>query len=492
MSIVSSQNEAIEHARRLLLSKKTKVNNLADFVLHTKPDYKMNWHHAYICKVLDDFIAGRLKKLMLFTPPQHGKSELVSRRLPAYMLGKNPKLKFVGASYSSDLSSSFNRDVQRIIDTEEFHSVFPEVSLNRSSLRTTAQGGWLRNSDVFEIVHYGGSYKAVGVGGSLTGNPADVLDIDDPVKDFMEANSITSRNNVWDWYNSVAETRLHNDSQVLLTMTRWHEDDLAGRLLKYEADKWRVVILPAIKEVPSKAIPEDPNDPREIGAALWPARHSLERLMDIQAKSPRIFISLYQQRPSPEEGDIFKAAWFNYFLPQELPDNIKRDFQSDTAYGKEKSDNSSTLGYSIHNGNLYLWSRYKVNLPFPEFIKGYKAHMEANNYTQSSRCYIEPKASGISTIQQLKTETLSNGSKLNVMESEAPKEDKVTRAKAVSAIVESGRVYLLKNAPWVEDFLQEVKSFPNSAHDDDVDCLTAILSRELLNRTDFKAAFVDD
>lgn len=481
MSIVSNQADAIAQAKRLLIGKSLKINTFADFVLHTKSNYEMNWHHRYICDTLDKFIAGEIKKLMLFTPPQHGKSQLVSRHLPAYMLGKNPDLKFVGASYSSDLSSSFNRDVQRIIDSEEYNQIYPNTTLNRSNMRTVAQGNWLRNSDVFEIVGHSGSYKSVGVGGSLTGNPADVLNIDDPIKDYMEAISATVRNSIWDWYVSVAETRLHNNSQVLLTMTRWHEDDLAGRLLAKEPGEWKVIILPAIKEPPSKEIPDDPNDPREVGEALWPSRHSLERIMSIKNKAPKIFVSLYQQRPAPEEGDIFKKAWFQRFKPQELPENITRNNQSDTAYGKEKSDNSSTLNYSIHSGNLYIWSRLKVNLPFPEFVSRYKSFLENNGYNDSSRCYIEPKASGISTIQQLKTEKLSNGKRINVMESEPPKEDKVTRAKGVSAIVEAGRVYLLEGAPWVDDFLLECGTFPNSVHDDDVDCLTAILSRELLN-----------
>lgn len=490
MSIVSNQADAIAQARRLLHSKEIQINTLADFVLHTKTNYKMNWHHGYICRVLDKFISGEITKLMVFAPPQHGKSELVSRRLPAYMLGKNPDLKFVGASYSGTVASSFNRDVQRIIDSEEYKQIFPNVGLSGSHISAYTGGTHLRNSDIFEIVNYAGSYTSVGVGGSLTSKTADILSIDDPVKDAMEANSVTSRNNNWDWYTSVAETRLHNDSQILLTMTRWHEDDLAGRILKYERSKWIVIILPAIKEAPSKEIPEDENDPREVGAALWPERHSLERILDIKAKSPRIFTSMYQQRPAPEEGDIFKIKWFKFFKPSELPENIVRDNQSDTAYGKERSDNSSTLNYTKHEGNIYIHNRLKVNEPFPQFIKSYKNFIWQNGYTGSSRCFIEPKASGISTIQQLKTETLPDGSYINVLESDPPKEDKITRAKAVSPIVESGRVYLPEGAPWVEDFLQELRSFPNSAHDDDVDCLTEILSREILNITEFKAGFV--
>ncbi|MBR6250732.1 MAG: terminase family protein, partial [Bacteroidales bacterium] len=236
--------------------------------------------------------------------PTHN-SQIVSRSFPAWYLGKNPKAKIVGCSYSAELAQQFSRAIQRTIDSEEYSAAFPKTYLNSPNVSTDARKGYLRNIDIFETVGYGGFYKAVGVGGSLTGTPVDLGIIDDPVKDAMEANSQTYRDRVWAWYTDVFLTRLHNESKQIFIMTRWHEDDLAGRLLKQEPDKWTVVKFPALKEDDT-----NPEDPRQIGEALWEARHSRERLLEVEARSPRTFASLYQQRPVIIGGNIVKREWF--------------------------------------------------------------------------------------------------------------------------------------------------------------------------------------
>lgn len=282
--------------------------NLIDFVTYIKDNYETNWHHLLLCEKLDRFISGDIKKLMVFMPPQHGKSELVSRMLPAYILGKYPKSKIVIASYSSDLSTTFNRDCQRYIDSDKYKDVFPKTILNGS--RTVTSGNWLRNSEIFETVGFGGFLKTVGVGGSLTGTPADFAIIDDPVKDSIEAMSPTYQQRNWDWYNDVLCTRLHNNSRILITQTRWDENDLSGLILKKQQElglnDWDILVLPAIKE-------NDLNkeDPRQIGEALWENRHSKKRLLEVQKQSIRTFQSLYQQNPQPTQAggefyDMFK------------------------------------------------------------------------------------------------------------------------------------------------------------------------------------------
>jgi len=254
------------------------------------------------------FADGEIKRLMIFCPPQHGKSELVSRNLPAYLLGKNPRSKIVVASYSSDLSSTFNRDCQRIIESEKYHDVFPETTLNKSAV--VSQTGWLRNSDIFQTVGFGGFFKAVGVGGALTGTTADFAIIDDPVKDSIEAMSATYQVRNWNWYNDVLYTRIHNNTGILITQTRWDVNDLSGLLLKQmneaNGEKWTVVLLPAIK-----INNDNPDDPREIGEALWPSRHNLEKLETVRNQSIRTFQSLYQQNPQPTQagGEFYK--YFN-------------------------------------------------------------------------------------------------------------------------------------------------------------------------------------
>jgi predicted phage terminase large subunit-like protein len=327
---------------------------------------------------------------------------------------------------------------------------------------------------MFEVEGSTGYYKSVGTGGSLTGFSADILSIDDPVKGPEQAYSEAYRKMVWQWYTDVVETRLHNNSSVLLTMTRWHEDDLAGRLLELEREKWEVILFPAIKEDDS-----NPDDPRIVGEALWPELHSLERLADIRKKSERTFISLYQQRPSPQEGSILKKNWFKSFYLSDLPADTTSDFYTDTAYGKEKSDNSATMCYSIMNGNLYIRDMWIVNLNYPDFKRSYLDYIESRNYSSASECVFEPKASGISIVQDLKESFLSGGERINVIEDSPPRDDKQTRVIAISPVIESGRVFLLKGAAWVERFLDECASFPNGKYDDQVDCLSGVILRRL-------------
>lgn len=190
----------------------------ADFIEYTKDDYIFNWHHKVLCAKLEGFAHRQIKKLMVFMPPQHGKSQLCTRHFPAYLLGIHPTSKICVCSYSATLAQSFNRDIQRIIDDNPYHDVFPKTLLNQSNVTTDAHGAYLRNADIFETLNYRGFVKTVGVGGSLTGTPIDVGIIDDPFKDREEAMSIRIRDKVWSWYTDVFKTRLHNDSQELLIM----------------------------------------------------------------------------------------------------------------------------------------------------------------------------------------------------------------------------------------------------------------------------------
>lgn len=293
--------------------------NLSDFVAYTKPDYHFNWHHQSICNKLDAFAKRKIKKLMLFVPPQHGKSELATRRYPAFQLGLEPAKKIAICSYSDTLATSFNRDIQRIIDDNLYNEVFPNTYLNESNVVTTSRGGFLRNADIFETVNHRGFVKTVGVGGSLTGTPVDIGIIDDPFKDREEAMSIRIREKVYSWYTDVFCTRLHNDSQQLIIMTRWDQDDLAGRILKKDSD-WHVITYQAIKEK------ELPGDPRPIGQALWPEKHSLERLIKIKETTPYTFNSLYQQEPKASKEALVFPEWSEYDTEPDAPVVYGLDF----------------------------------------------------------------------------------------------------------------------------------------------------------------------
>lgn len=314
--------------------------NFRDFVEYTKPDYQFNWHHNSICEKLDQFAKGKIKKLMLFVPPQHGKSELSTRRLPAFVLGLDPNRKIAICSYSATIASAFNRDIQRVIDDRPYSEVFPLTTLNEQSAINPSKNTYLRNSEIFETVGHVGFVKTVGVGGSLTGTPVDVGIIDDPFKDREEAMSVRIRDKVYSWYTDVFSTRLHNHSQQLIIMTRWDADDLCGRILRSETD-WEVITYQAIKEK------DIPGDPRAIGEALWPERHSLERLLHIKETSPFTFNSLYQQEPKASKEALVFPDWSEY---SDEPDFVPV-FGLDFGFS---NDPAALIQVKRHNNKLFL------------------------------------------------------------------------------------------------------------------------------------------
>lgn len=440
------------------------------------PTYQRQWFHTLIADKCQQLLEGTLgtDRLMIFVPPQHGKSEIVSRKFPAWALGKNPLLKIVGSSYSADLAEQFSRSIQRTIDSSEYGEVFPNTFLNNQRVTTDKKRGWVRKVDIFETVGFGGFYKAVGVGGSLTGTPADIGIIDDPVKDKEEAYSPTIRERIWNWYTDVFLTRLHNNSKQLLIMTRWHEDDLAGRLLEKEPSKWTVVRIPAIKEDDRLA-----EDPREMGEALWEEMHSLDSLLEAEERSPRTFAALYQQRPSIAGGNIIKREWFKHIKLAEfnrIYDGEPIVFFLDTAYTEKTENDPSGIIATCKIGNdLYITHAKKVLMKFPDLIRFIPEYAKAHGYSTKSSIRIEPKANGISVVDQLKEVT-----GLNIVKTPSPKDSKETRLYAASPTVEAERVVLVDGA-WNETFIDEVCGFPAKPHDEFVDLLSYAVDYHIAN-----------
>lgn len=447
--------------RKLALRKQQLRNGARDrlalFLNYTMPAYQREWFHTLIADKCQQLYEGKITKLMIFVPPQHGKSEIVSRRFPAWCFGQDPSLKIVGCSYSSDLAEGFSRSIQLTMDSDEYKSLFPN-----SPIPQRGGNGLKRNIDYFDTLS-GGFYKAVGVTGGLTGTPVDIAIIDDPVKDKIEAYSQTYRDRVWDWYTDVLLTRLHNDSRQLLIMTRWHDDDLAGRILKKEGSEWTVLMLPAIKEDNS-----NPDDPRKIEEALWENRHSLERLRATEQRSPRTFAALFQQHPSVEGGNIWKKEWFRK-ISQVAFAGIKRadivtHFFLDTAYTRDTgNDPSGILAACRIGNNMYISDAQSVYKNFPDLIRWLPDYLMAHDYTEQSTLRIEPKANGISVVDQLQDQTT-----LNVTQTPPPVDSKEVRANANSAKVECGRVFIVEGE-WNEAFLLQVSQFPAVAHDEFVD-----------------------
>lgn len=321
MSLLLSPNVSRGDAAAELLRRRQARSSLLGFTIYTKPDYEVSWHHRRLCEFLDRFAAGKITRGIINMPPQHGKSELASRRLPAYLLGKDPDLRVIACSHTADLAGAMNKDVQRIIDDLPYQALFPATTLNTRNNRTDAHGGYLRNSDMFEVVGHRGYYKSAGVGGAIVGRGFDVGIIDDPIKGREQADSPAVRESVWKWYTGDFYTRRGKGARVLLIMTRWHPEDLAGRLLTMaadpRADQWEVLTLPAIAET------ELPGDPRKPGEALWPERYPVEDLDKIAVANPTDWWSQYQQHPRPEGGvewpdEYFgPAIWFDEW-PKDL------------------------------------------------------------------------------------------------------------------------------------------------------------------------------
>lgn len=240
---------------KAVLARKT----LIGFTLFTKDDYETNWHHQVVAKALERVLEGKCRRLMIFQPPQTGKSELVSRRFPAYVFGKKPDTKIIACSYNASLAQDMSRDVQKIMSTNEYRALFPETHLAEVRYEKDPMTGRRthqekRTQGQFDIVSRRGSYLAAGIDGPITGKTADIGILDDPIKNRAEAESEVYRDRVWEWYKSAFATRqFGSDGAIVIAMTRWHQDDLAGRLLELAksnpaADQWDVVLLPAIKE----------------------------------------------------------------------------------------------------------------------------------------------------------------------------------------------------------------------------------------------------
>ncbi len=718
-------------------------NSILGFTRFTKPDYQIGWHHAVVAKYLDLFEKKKITRLIISMPPRHGKSELVSRRLPAYIFGRNPKAKIIAVSYGDALASMMNRDVQRVMDSDLCRQVFPESALWGENVRSVAHGTYLRNSDIFEIVGHGGVYRSAGVGGGITGMGADfcfpkgvavrthtgytdiseiregdyvwsvnhtngqtelkrveavcsrfvtdlvqvktaqgrevistpehpfwskehgyrqaqalsgdglivcgispsahsdrrsgmhflwkalrsaairlrevtqawphrrlllkyllsaapqreeppqmqdlltagsqswpnilqpelraytqarplwlsalsnffwkdqgshsasrrfsmrrlcfssrlgdsshkrseagqphresdhsvqsvphvapslerdqvssverisrsqirVYDIqvagnhnffangilvhnciiDDPIKNQEEADSQVYRDRVWDWYGSTLYTRLEREGSILLTMTRWHEDDLAGRLIDLakadpDADQWTVVSLPAVMDSEPTQ-----DDKRAVGEALWPWKYPVEKLRRVKASSgARVWNALYQQAPSPSEGSIIKRDWWQWYTA--LPEGMDKVIQSWDLTFTEGESTAFVVGqvWGRKGARKYLIDQFRARVGFNGQLAAIRA-MSAKHPTATAK-YIENAANAHAVLEVLKKE-------ISGLILFPAKGSKVVRAEAVAPQAEAQNVFLPDPsiAPWIGDFVEEWAGFPYGKNADQVD-----------------------
>lgn len=433
---------------------------LSFFTLHTKPDYLLGWVHKEICDELDRFLQDvadkKSPRLIITMPPRSGKSELVSRRFPAFALGRNPELQIIATSYSSDLSQRFNRDVQRVIDDEKYFELFPNTRLSNSRVRTDSRGSYIRTSDLFEIVGHAGAYRSCGVGGGITGQGADILIIDDPIKDRAQAGSKTIRDSIWDWYTSTAYTRLSPGGGVIVMATRWHTDDLIGRLIQRmgEGDTFRIVNYPAIAEHDELH--------RKAGEALHPERYPLSTLLQIQKTiGSRDWEALYQQHPVPDGGALFKLEWFRRWTASSLPPEFDHTLMSWDMTFKDSKNSDYVVGqvWGKKGPNFYLLDQVRGQW---DFVKTKEmVRVLAQKWPRVVRKLVEDKANGSAVISELKS-TVSGFVPIT------PTESKEARASSVTPYFEAGNVFIPEDteAPWVPHYVSELLEFPAGSHDD--------------------------
>jgi len=453
--------------RQALVTREASKKMLA-FTQYTYQNYKANWHHIYLCSRLDALLRGEIKRLMVYMPPRNGKTELVSRRLPPLAFGQNPNEQIIGASYGSDLSSKTNRDVQRIIDSPQYRELFPQVSLSGENSSASATGKWVRSADFFEIVGHSGYYRSAGVGGAITGSGMTLGLIDDPFKNREEADSQTVRDKVWDWYTSTFYTRAEDNARILLTMTRWHEDDLAGRLIAQmktdpRADQWEIVSFPAIRgDQPC------PYDARQPGEPLWPGKYPIDALEVMKSvMGSRDWSALMQQNPTTEGGNIVKRAWWKYW--KVMPTKFDEVIQSwDLTFKEHGSSYVVGQVWGRVGASKYLLDQFRDKVGFVE--TGTAIISMSAKWPEAHRKYIEDKANGPAVIDSLKN-------KMPGIVPVQPEGSKESRAHAASAQIEGGNVWLPEQAPWLHDYLEEWAQFPNGANDDQVDATTQALMK---------------
>ena len=455
--------------------KKLAKTDIHNFTRYTMDDFRDSWHHRKMFSLLDQFVDKEITRLMINLPPRHTKSESVSRRLPSYILGKYPDAKIISCSYGADLASMMNRDVQKIIEENSYHEVFPNTKLNSSNIRTVA-GTFLRNSDIFEVVGKKGVYKCAGVGGAITGYGMDYGIIDDPIKNREEAESPVYREKIWQWYQSTFRSRRQKNASILLTMTRWHEDDLAGRLLALaeknpKADQWEVFSLPALTDDEPIAEYDDRTGP---GQALWPSEFDVDDLLSTKASLTTYeWLSLYQQRPGAAAGNLVKKESFKYCTLENgilsLGETKKyilsqcKVFQTcDPAASEKSSADDFVLATWVQTpfNDLALIDILKTRMETPAQVPLFRQQYTKWRPLQQ---WVETNGLGISLYQHLVAEGLPIG-KLNTGRS-----DKLTRFIPAATRITAGSVYFLAGAYWLNDYETELLGFPNVKQDGQVD-----------------------
>jgi predicted phage terminase large subunit-like protein len=425
---------------------------LTDFAALLVPGYERAAHLNLLADHLEALERRKIARLLIQMPPRHGKTLHVSQALPAWWLGRHPADSVILASYATELAEANSRRARGFLLDPRWP--FPDV---RVSPESSAVGRWNTTDR--------GGLIAAGVGGGLTGFGADLLVVDDPVKDRAEADSEAVRESVWKWWTEVALTRLQPGAVVLLTMTRWHEDDLAGRILASPgADEWTALSLAALA---------DEQDPlgREEGHALWESWFPADRLAALRAEiGTRAFLALYQQTPTSEEGSTFRREWLDGRYAEVPRAGLRIVAGVDSSFGKGvASDFSAIVTVGADDRFLYVLDAARGRWEFSDLLAAIRR--EAAEWTPAA-VLVEDSASGQSAVQELRRST-----QLPLVPVR-PLGSKVARAESVSPLFEAGRVLFPAQAlPWRDELVEELAAFPTGRHDDMTDALVYALDR---------------
>jgi predicted phage terminase large subunit-like protein len=434
-----------------------------------------NWHHKYLCDILQEEAQRinenrpKTKDIVINIPFRSTKSILVTVMFPVWTWIMNPKLRFITASYSADLSIEHATRSRDIITSDWFKDRWGDIFHIKKDQNLKAR---------YEN-NFMGVRRATSVGGTVTGQGGDFLIVDDPVSPQHAASEI-ERENANEWYRTTFYSRLNNPltGVRIVIMQRIHENDLSGFLIGHESRmKYKHICIPA--ELSNDLKPTALEDNYDENGLFWSDRFSRTILDDYkQALGSYGYAGQLMQTPTPINSGMIKADWFKIDSTKYLDEKTVVDFVIDPAYtANEKNDPSALLAYTFRDNKWQIVDCINVYKEFPDLIKFIQQWVVKNGYSNRSRVYVEPKASGKSIVQTLKKET-----GLNVREDKPPSKDKVARVQDISASLESGRVSLVRGK-WNEEFLNQLVRFPAAKHDDMVDCLVMAVNKNMWNHS---------
>lgn len=477
-------------------------DSLLEFTKLTNPNFRAGWSHKIIAYYLEKYWRGEIN-LILSLPPRHSKSELASRNLPAWGFGHNPDFEIISCSYADSLASRMNRDCQRIIESDIYREIFPNTRIqdlrknldsnpifNDDGEEISVTGSHLKNNSVFQIVGRRGVYRSAGVGGGITGMGFERGLIDDPFKDAKDAKSATIRESVWEWYGSVFYTRKTPTAKICVIMTRWHEDDLAGKLVESmgerDSDQYTVLNLPAICDNPNEVDPavlaELGLQPRQVGDPLDGNRYDVGMLNKIRLTiGEKAWNALYQGKPSPDEGELFKVAQIKVLpaIPPNITKWVRYWDKAGTEGGKGAQTAGALVGITSENW-VVLADVISGRWAAPEREKIIKQTAQLDGKKVTVWVEQEPgsggKESAENTVRNLQGFTCKI---------EKVTGDKVTRAEPLSCQVEIGNFYVVEGEylHGQEGFMNQVKMFPNGKLKDMIDAAGGAYNKLTTNQS---------